>query len=191
MFITHWCQKNSLHCSKIALVLRTKTGTWFLGRSSSERFCRRSRLLRFTRWNWRYISSGFFGFYFLYLLTFWDFLVSTYLLPFVQVAKFNRRDDIKTLEVSYADTFDELKTKAFELLHITKDQRDTSQILVEKSENDFEAISEKLTSGLDSILRMDMVFYVDDGSKSLRSSSRSMDELNGNARRSGTYYGSA
>jgi hypothetical protein len=107
-----------------------------------------------------------------------------------RVAKFNRRDDIKVLEVSYADTFDELKTKAFDLLNITKDQRAASQIMVEKSDNDFETISEKLTSGLDSILRMDMVFFVDDGTKALRSSSRSTDEMNGNSRRS-NYYGSA
>lgn len=72
---------------------------------------------------------------------------------------------------------------------VPKDQRDTAQILVEKSDNDFEAISDKISSSLDSILRMDMVFYVDDGTKALRSSSRSMDELNGNTRRSTGYYG--
>ncbi|KAI6202126.1 Ubiquitin carboxyl-terminal hydrolase and Peptidase C19 domain containing protein [Aphelenchoides besseyi] len=111
--------------------------------------------------------------------------------PFVEVyplrlkiAKFNRRDDVRTLEVSYSDTFDQLKEKAFELLKIPSESRKNAQIMVEKNDYEFEAINEKLSPSLDSILQMDMVFYVEDSNtRVLRSSGRNADDLNGNPRR--------
>jgi hypothetical protein len=93
------------------------------------------------------------------------------------------------MEVSYADTFEELKTKAFDLLHVAQPKRADSTILVEKSPNDFEAVSDKISASLDSILRMDVVFYIDDGGVNTRSTTRTSDEINGNNRRSSTLYG--
>ncbi|KAI6233873.1 Ubiquitinyl hydrolase 1 [Aphelenchoides fujianensis] len=110
--------------------------------------------------------------------------------PFVEVyplrlkiAKYTRKEDVRTLKVSYENTFDELKEKAFDLLELTPDQRKNAQILVDKGTNEFEPISEKLSASLDTILHMDTVFYVDDGSKLTRSASKNIDEINGNTRR--------
>ncbi|CAD5218340.1 unnamed protein product [Bursaphelenchus okinawaensis] len=97
----------------------------------------------------------------------------------LQVAKLNAKSDVKQLLVSYADSFEELKKKAFDLLDIPEDKRAQAQIKFEKNKNDYETINEKVSGNLASILRMDMVFYVDDNSTRVTRSTTRMEGLNG------------
>ncbi|CAD5225212.1 unnamed protein product [Bursaphelenchus xylophilus] len=119
-----------------------------------------------------------------------DAFVEVYPLQ-LQVAKLNAKNDIKILNVSYADSFEELKKKAFDLLQIPEDKRAEAQIKFEKNKNDYETINEKVSTNLASILRMDMVFYVDDNSVRVTRSSSRIEGMNGSLSPTKRYSGYA
>lgn len=97
----------------------------------------------------------------------------------LQVAKYGSSDVVE-LKVSYAETLDEVKTKALDALKIPAENRADAQFLIDNN-GKYEPILPTISSAkLSSLLSMELVVYVDETGKVLEK--LKADEVNGNAK---------
>lgn len=97
----------------------------------------------------------------------------------LQIAKYGSTDVVE-LQVSYAETLDEIKTKALDALDIAEENRTAAKFLIEAGGR-YEEVQPAISSAkLSSLLSMEPVIYVDETGKVMEK--QKSDELNGNVR---------